>query len=102
MALSNIYPLKFGVLYVVAKENRDMSLDEIYDLLTPAFGGEKAFTKKGVRFHLDSMVGIGMIEMINEYFKDDGQLEASFLITPFGIKRTELLPYEYRAEIKTT
>ncbi len=99
MALSNKYPLKFGVLYVLAKEDRDMTVDEIYEELRPSFGGEKAFVKKNLRFHLDSMVGIGMVEMTNEYIDKRGELVASFLITPFGRHRTELLPESYRSEL---
>jgi hypothetical protein len=99
MALSNKYPLKFGVLYVLAKESRDMTVEEIYEKLRPTFGGERAFIKKNVRFHLDSMVSVGMVEMTNEYIDKNGELVASFLITPFGKHRTELLPESYRAQL---
>ncbi|MPN26479.1 hypothetical protein SDC9_173904 [bioreactor metagenome] len=99
MNLNNKYPLKFGVLYVLAKENGDLTVEQIYDMLKPAFGGEKAFTKKNVRFHLDSMVGIDMVRMTNEYIGDNGKLVASFVITPFGMERTAMLPEEYRADI---
>lgn len=99
MIVNNKFPLKFGVLFVLAKEDREMMVSEIYDELKPAFNEEKAFTKKNVRFHLDSMVGIGMVEMSNEHYDNNGQLVANYSITPFGVKRTELLPDEYRAHL---
>lgn len=99
MALSNKYPLKFGVLYVLAKGNRDMTLEEIKDDLAPAYGNEKAFTKKNIQFALDSMVGIDMAKMTNEHIDSNGELDANYIITPFGWKRTELLPDEYRKDL---
>jgi hypothetical protein len=100
MALSNKYPLKFGVLYVLVKENRDMTVEEVYQELSPVFGGEKSFIRKNIRFHLDSMVGIGMMKMTNEYIDDNGELVASYVITPFGRERTAMLPDEYRASLQ--
>lgn len=99
MSVSNKYPLKFGVLFILAKENRDMTVEEVYESLKPAFGEERLFTKKNIRFHLDSMVGIDMAKMTNEYIDDDGNLIASYVITPFGMQRTAMLPDEYRANL---
>lgn len=99
MVMSNKYPLKFGVLYVLAKENKAVTLKEVMDDLAPVYGKELSFTKKNIMFHLDSMVGIDMVKMVDEHIDDKGELAASYEITPFGWKRTELLPKEYRSDL---
>lgn len=100
MTISNDYPLKFAVLYVLAKNNRALNVEEILEQLRPVYGGEKAFNRKNVRFHLDSMVGIDMASMTNERMDENGEVTADYLITPFGQERTAMLPDEWRKDLE--
>jgi hypothetical protein len=99
MALNNQYPLKYGVLYALIKTGEEMSLESVMEMLKPVFGKEKQFTKKNIRFHLDSMTCTGMAEMFNERFDEDGNVTANFKVTPFGIERSNLLPDEWQIDL---
>ena len=97
--MDNKYPLKYGVLYVLCKEKREMSVEEVMEQLKPVFGTEKQFTKDTVRFHLDSMVCVDMAESMNERFDEDGKVTSDFKVTSFGEVRSAFLPDSWRADL---
>lgn len=99
MNIDNSYPLKFAILYVMAKEKRELSPEDVMEKLRPIYNSEKAFTMKNIRFHLDSMGGIDMLKMTNEYIDENGILNTSFIITPFGMERTAMLPEAWQKNL---
>lgn len=98
MDINDKFPLKYGVLYVLCKANKELSIDDIMEQLKPVFGSEKQFTKAVIRFHLDSMVCVDMAKSLNERF-DDGVVTADYKVTPFGKKRSVFLPSDWQVDL---
>jgi predicted metalloprotease with PDZ domain len=96
--MKNRFPLKYSILYILAKENKEISLDDIMKQLEPDFGKERQLTKKQIRFHLDSFVCVGMAGTTREEFDESGELCLNYIITPFGVERTKFLPDAWKKD----
>jgi predicted metalloprotease with PDZ domain len=96
--MKNQYPLKYSILYILAKENGEIGLEDIMKRLKPDFGNEKQLTTKQIQFHLDSFVCVDMARTTKEEFDENGALRLNYIITPFGMERTKFLPDTWKKD----
>ncbi len=83
-----LLPMKFSVLECIVAQG-SLTLEEVYEILYPKYGGEKQCCHKVIGEHLESLEGSGLLQ---SFLVETGpEVRRRYEATPYGLRRFDYI-----------
>lgn len=89
-------PLRFSILGYLIDRTRPATSQDVFEGLNSQYGRERQFNMPFIENHLDSLRGVGIIEVVDAVEEADN-LILSYQVTNYGRSRGRYLP-QFNAE----
>lgn len=84
-------PLRFSILRYLIDRARPATAHDVFSGLDKQYGRERQFSLPFIESHLDSLRGVGIIEVVDAEERDD-KLILFYGVTEYGQSRGRYLP----------
>ncbi len=98
--MADLLPLKFRIFDYISKVKDEVMIDDILRDLQNEYGTERQFKKSMIAYHLDSLVGVNMIQITTAVLNTEGEIEMKYKITDFGLTKVKYIPINMAAKRK--